>query len=57
MDPHCSDSTTELREVEKAGILVGWQGIPMNNRPLEECEPVIIFKSGNLSFYKWMNMF
>ena len=30
-------------------MYMGWQGIPMNNCPWEKCEPVMVFKSGNLS--------
>ena len=45
---HLADSTAELRQGGKDWY-VGWQGIPMNNCPREKCEPVTVFKSGNLS--------
>ena len=45
---HLANSTAELRQGGK-NWYVGWQGIPMNNWPWEKCEPVIVFKSGNLS--------
>ena len=44
---HPADSSTELCHGGNDWY-VGWQSIPMNNRPCEECEPVIVFKSGNL---------
>ena len=46
---HLADSAAELRQGEKDWY-VGWQGIPMNNCLRKKCEPVIVFKSGNLAY-------
>ena len=45
---HLADSAAKLRQGGKDSN-VGSQGIPMNNCPWKNCEPVIVVKSRNLS--------
>ena len=48
---HLADSAAELCGGGKDWY-VGWQGIPMKNCPWENFNPVIGFKSGNLSVWE-----
>ena len=45
---YLADSTAELHQGRKDRY-VGWEGIPMDDSPREECEPVVVFISWDLS--------
>ena len=45
---YLADSTAKLCQGGK-GRYVGREGVPMDNSPGEECEPVIVFESLDLS--------
>ena len=45
---YLADSTAKLYQGGK-GRYVGREGVPMDNSPGEECEPVIVFESLYLS--------